>query len=226
MPTHQWPSLAESSPSLVALVQRAMTGDERAFDALHGRLSGGLKRFIQRRLNTSDDVIEELAQRTWIETWKALRQSRYDPGRAAFTTYLYAVGYKTVLRHLRRENANCRRNITSLSSASLDLANDPRLREHADPGETLDFCALIDALRSCMETLGYDSTKNGGNPASTLTVEEQHVLDGTKRGLTERAIAQQLDLAPSTVNARKKNALEKLRRCLSAKGFGGGRRDR
>ncbi len=90
---------SQRTATLQALALRAGQGDESAFAELHARLEGGLKRFFFQRTGGGGDLIEELAQRTWVEAWRSLKAQRYDGGRAAFSTYLYGIGYKLLLRH-------------------------------------------------------------------------------------------------------------------------------
>ncbi|MEE8141996.1 MAG: RNA polymerase sigma factor [Planctomycetota bacterium] len=195
-------SRSPRADSLAVLAQRAQEGADVAFEELHHRLGGGLKKFLFQRTGAPEDVIEELAQRTWVEAWRALSARKYDPSRAAFSTFLYGIGYKLLLRHRTGIERSAR------VFCSLEESRFPALAEQADPGELLDFCALLEALRSCLD--------------ESLDDEERQVVERCTSGATERSLAMFLQVAASTVHARKKAAYEKLRRCLAQKGFRSG----
>ncbi|MGE3167100.1 MAG: RNA polymerase sigma factor [Planctomycetota bacterium] len=190
---------------LVAIVARAMTGSDSAFERLHQRLAGGLRRFIADRLGPGDAAaVDELTQETWVVVWRALTDHRYDPARAAFTTFLYAVGYKVFLRYLRQRRRPLAGAIGRLQDAGDDLA-DPALQ---DPADWLDHCELLDRLAAVLE-----SARQGGE----LTPEELTLADSVAAGEAERAIAARLGVAPSTLHERKKQLMSKLRRRLAAR---------
>jgi RNA polymerase sigma factor (sigma-70 family) len=194
------PVAGPSAASLRDLCARAAMGEERAFAALHARLGNGLRRFLMKRAGR-DEIADDLAQRAWLAAWQALRDGRYDAERAAFTTFLYGVGYKLWLQHVRASAS------MPVGHDGLDeLAND--LFDTADPAEFLRTCELLDAVRSFVRE----------GSASGLSVDERRLLDGVARGLSEREMARELGLAPSTVNARKRLVLNKLREHLDAAG--------
>jgi FixJ family two-component response regulator len=56
------------------------------------------------------------------------------------------------------------------------------------------------------------------NLGSTLSAGERQTLEGVARGLSEREMALEFGVAPSTVNARKRLALHKLREHLASGG--------
>lgn len=180
-----------------------MLGDDQAFETLHRRLANGLRGFLQRRLRGTTDLIEDLCQATWVEVWRALIEHRYDPDRARITTFVYAVGYKVLLRHIRNER---RRGANPISDEDLPepQANDP-------PAPTaLHVAELLEALRQCLQSNARETS---------LSDEERAVVLGLTLGDSERTLASQLKLAASTIHSRKQNALRKLQKCLHQKGF-------
>lgn len=190
--------------SLETLAQAAARGNEVAFERLHARLQAGLLRFLVKRTGRRGDVAEELAQRAWVEMWRALREGRYDPQRGAFSTFLYAIGYKLWMQHCRAERG----------SAGADLSEDvlSELLQHTeDRLDELHVVDLLEALRGCLEQA------DGPN---RLLAEERELLALLAQGASERQAAERLGLAASTVNARKRAAYAKVRACLEAKGFG------
>src|SRR5690606_14994005 len=79
----------------------AAGGDRAAFELVHQRLGGGGRRLVLERTGGRADVAEELAQRTWVGVWQSINAGKYDPARAAISTFVYAVASKVWLQHLR-----------------------------------------------------------------------------------------------------------------------------
>lgn len=202
------PSMAQPNrgtpPSADTLAVRALAGEEQAFEELHRRLGGGLRRFLQRRVGGRAELLDELTQTTWVEVWRALHEGRYDPGRARISTFVYAVGHKTFLRYLRAVQRGG--GVAQLA----DYDGHAALWTSERPETQLEACELLDAVRDCLHSSGT---------LHSLTDEERAVVLGVANRETERALASRLGIAASTVNARKKTAYEKLRGCLARKGF-------
>lgn len=185
--------------SLDALARRAARADAAAAAQLHERLHGGLVQFFTRRANGRTDIAEELAQATWTQAWRSLCEGRYDPDRAAFTTFIFAIGHKL---WLRRGRGSLR------TFSALDTDDPASVMESADesPESALHLGELLEALRACLDSSG-------------LSEMERRIAVAISAGASEREIATELSLAPSTVNVRKKAAYDKLRQCLAGKGF-------
>lgn len=196
----QPPRRVEPAEKLSELAQRAIGGDAAAFEELHRRLGGGLKQFLARRVGNNQDLVEELAQEAWVGAWRALRDERYDPTRAAFSTFLYAVGYKVFLRYLRERGR---------ALPAGDAEPDQFPEEPRDLDELLDLSQHVEALRRELQR---------ARTAGTLTDEELRILEGVSQGISERELAAELELAPSTLHARKKLAMSKLRKLLESGG--------
>jgi RNA polymerase sigma factor (sigma-70 family) len=175
-----------------------MGGDAAAFEQIHRRLDGGLRRQFVARAGKAD-VADDLAQRTWMAVWKAFQEGKYHPERAAISTFVYAVGMKVWLQHLRKN----RRPVGQLPEALAEASGDD-----ADPALTLRFAELLDAVR--------EGVKAGA--AGPLSEEERWIVQEAARGESDRTLAKRLGVAPSTLNVRKRGALEKLRRFLASRG--------
>ena len=204
------PMASASEPSSAAaslrdLANRALKGDEWAFERIYQRLGNGLERFLSKRLGGATEHMEELAQRTWVEVWRAMQTGRYDPDRSALTTYVYAVGHKVWLQYYRHS-----RN-APVASGQVEEMSGALLEEVVDVSDSLGLAELLDALRQCLSESGK---------ASALTEEERQVAVALSEGETERTLAARLGIAASTVHARKTSAFAKLRRCLAQKGYG------
>jgi RNA polymerase sigma factor (sigma-70 family) len=198
---------------LEALARAAQSGNDSAFEELHRRLSGGLCRHFLGRTGGDLDLADELTQGTWVRVWQALRQQRYDPARAAISTFVYAVGQNVWLQHRR---STTRRPGLAGESSRIDclLAGGSD-----DPADWLAAAEMIEAVRQAVRV--------DGSPES-LTTDERVVIDGLAAGQSERRMADVIGVAASTIHARKTSALEKLRRLLARRGLlpGAGERTR
>lgn len=92
-----------------ALVQRTLAGDQRAFELLVIKYQRRIQRLIGRMVRDVD-LVEDIAQETFIRAYKALGQFRGD---AQFYTWLYRIAVNTAKKAL------------------LDLKRDPVLTESA-----------------------------------------------------------------------------------------------
>jgi RNA polymerase sigma factor (sigma-70 family) len=199
------PSRSDELADLIAqLTERAPNGDRGAFEQLLNRFDPGLKRILLRRTGGQAELCEELAQRTWIAVWQALHEQRYDPQKSAISTFIYAVAYKLWLQHLRSAGT------APLSGGVLGTGLLDSEGAADNPAALLHAAELLDAMRGCLHA--------AGTPFS-LTAEERQIVIGLSGGESERALAERLGVAASTIHARKQLAYRKLRQCLSAKGF-------
>ena len=179
-------------------------GGAAAFERDHTRLDAWVNRMFRERCGGRADVAEELSQRTWAAVWEAVSSKRYDPARAAMTTFVYAVA-QNIWRQWAKQQAR------SGGSAAVDGEEPAGVQ---DVAATVAEAELIDAVRACV---------HGRAPAASLTDDERDVLRLIAAGETDRALAERLGVAPSTAHARKKAAMDKLRGYLTGK-FGGAER--
>lgn len=187
-----------SDDSLEATARRAAGGDHSAFEQLHSRFAAGIYRFFEKR--SGREAAEELAQHTWSELWRAVSQGAYQPDRAAFSTFAYAVA-GNVWRRSRRDAARS-------APTPVPPANDE------DFVDALGHAELLDALRACLHN------ENDG-----LTDVERQVVLSLATGDSEREIARVQGVAPSTIHDRKQSGMNKLRRMLAERGFHGPEQD-
>lgn len=159
------------------------------------RLAPALVHMLTQKAGGGHEVGEELAQQTWTLVCQAVQAGRYDPLRAAFSTFVYSVAHKVWLRWRRSMAVQARRGVVSLEDQPLADGN-------GAVAGALDLAEQIQAVRDCLE-----------NPPTALTGHIE-VLSGIAAGESDRALARRLGLAASTVNARKKTALEALRNAL------------
>jgi RNA polymerase sigma-70 factor (ECF subfamily) len=99
MPDDQLPG-TEMTPrpgdSDAMLVERAVAGDPRAFELLVIKYQRRIERLIGRMVRDVD-LVEDIAQETFIRAYRALHQFRGD---AQFYTWLYRIAVNTAKRFL------------------------------------------------------------------------------------------------------------------------------
>lgn len=209
-----------SRSTLVELSAAAAAGDERAFNALHHRVGAGLRRLLLKRSGGRADLVDDLMQTTWTSVWNALRQGKYDPNRAAITTFVYAVGNNAWLTHLRkfsREQGYAGSGRQSEGApGSRRSTTDPETRPDATPPveDAATAAETIDIVRACLREQGV----------AGLTDQERLIVRSIAAGESDRGLARRLGISCSTVNVRKHSGFEKIRRHLEARLGGGGPR--
>ena len=178
------------------LCRAAIEGDQAAFDQLYTRLGGGIRNLFYQRSGSSE-LAEDLCQRTWAAFWQAIKAGKYDPSRAAVSTFLYAISTKIWLQHLRTSRRAAKR-----ASEFQPIAD----TSGRNPTEAMDLGELLEVVRECLAGAG------------DLTQEERWLVRSVSAGETDRALAKRLGVSPSTANARKRAAFDKVRRYLAARG--------
>lgn len=106
-PSRPPPGTADNSD--VMLVERAVAGDQGAFELLVIKYQRRIQRLIGRMVRDVD-LVEDIAQETFIRAYRALHQFRGD---AQFYTWLYRIAVNTAKKFL------------------LDLKRDPTVSENA-----------------------------------------------------------------------------------------------
>ena len=95
------PSEAKPIDSDAVLVERTVAGDQKAFELLVIKYQRRIQRLIGRMVRDVD-LVEDIAQETFIRAYRALAQFR---GEAQFYTWLYRIAVntaKTALMDLKR----------------------------------------------------------------------------------------------------------------------------
>jgi len=87
---------ANASDSDLMLVERTVAGDQRAFELLVIKYQRRIQRLIGRMVRDVD-LVEDIAQETFIRAYKALHQFRGD---AQFYTWLYRIAVNTAKKFL------------------------------------------------------------------------------------------------------------------------------
>jgi RNA polymerase sigma-70 factor, ECF subfamily len=79
-----------------ALVTLAQAGDERAYEMLVIKYQRRIERLVGRMVRDVD-IVQDIAQETFIRAWRALRNFRGD---AQFYTWLYRIAVNSAKKHL------------------------------------------------------------------------------------------------------------------------------
>jgi RNA polymerase sigma factor (sigma-70 family) len=193
---------ADASSRLDDLSQRAVAGDHAALSELHAALTPGLVRHFARKLagmRESMTLADELAQSTWVLLWSLLQAGKYDPARARLTTFIYAVGHIAWLRFMRERQRDARRAGPMPEIDGLDLASGD------DPAAGVQLAAELQLVRDVLA-----GAAEGFGPA------DQELLRAIAMGQSDRELASQLGVSPSTAHQRKRGILQRLAEWLGA----------
>ena len=109
--------IASATPdSDLALVERAVAGDQKAFELLVIKYQRRIQRLIGRMVRDVD-LVEDIAQETFIRAYRALAQFRGD---AQFYTWLYRIAVNTAKKALMELKRNPTVSENSFKSADDD----------------------------------------------------------------------------------------------------------
>lgn len=167
-----------------ALLTRAAAGDERAMAALYDAYAGPLYGFGYARLGDAG-LAEDLVQRVMTRLWRLA--DRYDPDRASVRTWVFTLA-RTACIDLHRSRPRPQ-----------PVAEPP---DRADPSGTDELEALVAAevVRAALDRLSADHRQ-----VVDLAYYDQ---------LSQREVAERLDLPLGTVKSRTFYALKALRLAL------------
>jgi len=90
------PVASSANDSDLLLVERTLAGDQRAFELLVIKYQSRIQRLIGRMVRDVD-LVEDIAQETFIRAYRALHQFRGD---AQFYTWLYRIAVNTAKKSL------------------------------------------------------------------------------------------------------------------------------
>lgn len=170
------------------LVERTVAGDQRAFELLVVKYQRRIERLIGRMVRDAD-LVEDIAQETFIRAYRALHQFR---GEAQFYTWLYRIAVNTAkkaLVDLRRSPVifeNAMRGGDDDDDETSRGGNEPTSDE--TPETVLAAQEIARAVNAAMEALPEDLRQ-----AVTLREIE---------GLTYEEIAEAMSCPIGTVRSR------------------------
>ncbi len=181
------------------LVERTVAGDQKAFELLVLKYQRRIERLIGRMVRDTD-LVEDIAQETFIRAYRALAQFR---GEAQFYTWLYRIAVNTAKKAL------------------VDLKRDPLVSEHSrrGGGDDEDETSAVENELTTAETpetvLAAKEIAATVNSAMEALPEElrQAVTLREIEGLSYEEIAEVMNCPIGTVRSR----IFRAREAISAK---------
>jgi RNA polymerase sigma-70 factor (ECF subfamily) len=174
-----------------ALVQRAVEGDPRAFELLVIKYQRRVERLIARLVRDSD-LVQDLAQETFIRAYRALGQFRGD---AKFYTWLYRIAVNTAKKALQERKRDPVVTMSSLhngdegeETSGVEQELNAQVADTETPEAVLASKEIAQAVQAAVEALPTEL-------AQAITLRE---IDG----LSYEEIAQALDCPIGTVRSR------------------------
>ncbi len=183
------PTAADASPqdTDLALVQRTLAGEQRAYELLVVKYQRRIERLVGRMVRDTD-LVQDIAQETFIRAYRALGQFRGD---AQFYTWLYRIAVNTAKKAL------------------VDLRRDPLVSENAlrgadDEDETSSVENELTSAETPETVLAAKEIAAAVNQAMEALPEElrQAVTLREIEGLSYEEIAQVMDCPIGTVRSR------------------------
>jgi RNA polymerase sigma-70 factor (ECF subfamily) len=192
------PTALTPPDSDLLLVQRTVSGDQRAFELLVVKYQRRIQRLIARMVRDVD-LVEDIAQETFIRAYQALHQFRGD---AQFYTWLYRIAVNTAKKTL------------------LDMKRDPTvpqaaLKVSADEDETYLSGLELIGTETPETLLAAKDIANAVNAALDALPEDlrQALTLRELDGLSYEEIAEIMDCPIGTVRSR----IFRSREAISAK---------
>ncbi len=182
------------------LVERTVAGDQRAFELLVLKYQRRIERLIGRMVRDTD-LVEDIAQETFIRAYRALAQFR---GEAQFYTWLYRIAVNTAKKAL------------------VDMKRDPTVSEsvlRGGGGDDDDETSAVENELTTSETpetvLAAKEIASAVNAAMEALPEElrQAVTLREIEGLSYEEIAEVMNCPIGTVRSR----IFRARESISAK---------
>ncbi len=183
------PTAADASPQDTdfALVQRTLAGEQRAYELLVVKYQRRIERLVGRMVRDTD-LVQDIAQETFIRAYRALGQFRGD---AQFYTWLYRIAVNTAkkaLVDLRRDPLVSETTLRGVDDEDETSAVENELTSAETPETVLAAKEIAAAVNQAMEALPEELRQ-----AVTLREIE---------GLSYEEIAQVMDCPIGTVRSR------------------------
>jgi len=147
------PTTATDSDLL--LVQRAVSGDQRAFELLVTKYHRRVERLIGRMVRDAE-LVEDIAQETFIRAYRALPKFR---GESQFYTWLYRIAVNTAkkaLVDLRRDPVVFESSFKASDDDDETYRPDQELSNDETPETVLAAKEIGNAVNAAMEALPED----------------------------------------------------------------------
>ena len=171
------------------LVRQAQQGDSAAFAALYEEYAPTIYRFLRRRMDGPDEVVEDLTEDVFVKVYEKL--DRYEERGLPFSAWLYRIAHNQMVDHVRT--------LPRIPAQSIDDAGE--VPEHGTGrafGQVLDRQVLAPAL-------------------SRLTDEQRRVVQlRFLQGLSLADTAALMGRSDEAVKKLQARGLANLRRLLTA----------
>jgi RNA polymerase sigma-70 factor (ECF subfamily) len=178
-------------PTDADLIVSLRQGNRNALNTLYDRY-GGLVYTLALKLLDRNDEAEDLTQDVFLSFW---RQEKFDPTRAKLSTYLCLVTRSRAIDRLR-----------SRHSEQKSIARLQQIVIHAT-----DLPTLLESVTLAEEQIIVRQS------LATLSEQQRQILElSYYRGLSQSAIATQLNLPLGTVKTHMRQGLIKLRQLLQS----------
>lgn len=170
------------------LVAQAQQGDQQAFASLYEQYSPLVHRFLRRRLDGSEQIVEDLTEDVFVKVYEKL--DRYVERGLPFTAWLYRIAHNHLVDYLRA--------LPRLATHSLDeVAEMPERETTSDYTRVLDRQSLEPAL-------------------ARLTPEQRQAVElRFMQGMSVAETANTMGRSDEAVKKLQARALANLRRHLS-----------
>ncbi len=139
----------------LALVQRTVAGDPKAYELLVIKYQRRIERLIGRMVRDTD-LVQDIAQETFIRAYRALAQFR---GEAQFYTWLYRIAVNTAKKSLgdmRRDLLVTETTLRSGDEEDETSAVENELRTEETPETVLAAREIAAAVNQAMQALPED----------------------------------------------------------------------
>lgn len=174
--------------AVAELVSRAQQGDQMAFSSIYEQYSPLVYRFLRRRLDGSDEIVEDLTEDVFVKVYEKL--DRYVERGLPFTAWLYRIAHNHLVDYLR--------GMPKLTAHSLDdVAEVPEIAASAAYTRVLDRQSLEPAL-------------------ARLTPEQRQAIDlRFMEGMSVAETSKTMGRSEEAVKKLQARALANLRRHLT-----------
>ncbi|MBR0129598.1 MAG: sigma-70 family RNA polymerase sigma factor [Neisseriaceae bacterium] len=135
-----------------ALIERAKSGEQTAFNLLFAKYRGRLVRILSRFLHNHAEI-EDVAQETLLKAYKALPDFNHD---SAFFSWLYRIAINTANSHFRAKSKQDTLSLSELSNTDDDDNDDfidSRLTDTANPENIVVSQELAQTIEKAMQEL-------------------------------------------------------------------------
>lgn len=180
------------------LVERTLAGDQRAFELLVIKYERRIQRLI-RRMVRDVDLVEDIAQETFIRAYRALHQFRGD---AQFYTWLYRIAVNTAKKTLM----DFKRDPTVSESALRSTDDEDETSRHGNEPTTEETPETVFAAKEIATAVNNAMVALPEDLRQAVTLRE---IDG----LSYEEIAEVMQCPIGTVRSR----IFRAREAISAK---------